>query len=92
MKNRALLLHDRMVWGPDADKDKPQLPSKKQEASKPPQEGESAYDDLMDISGPPEKGTEMMKIRTGRSRMTLPKVKGMSHKILKRKRKRKRLS
>ena len=40
MKNRALILHNRLVWGPDADKDNPKPPSKQQESkSKPSQEG-----------------------------------------------------
>ena len=32
MKNRALILHNRLVWGPEADKDKPKAPSKQQES------------------------------------------------------------
>ena len=27
MKNRALILHNRIVWGPDADQDKPKAQS-----------------------------------------------------------------
>ena len=58
MKNRALILHNRIVWGPDADKDNPKPPSRHQEStSKPSQEGASAGDDLMDISAPPGRGT-----------------------------------
>ena len=57
MKNRALILHDRIVWGPEADQDNPKPPSKQQESkSKPSQEGASAGDDLMDASVPPTEG------------------------------------
>ena len=57
MKNRALILHNRMVWGPDADKDNTKAPSKQQESkSKPSHEGASAGDDLMDASAPPVGG------------------------------------
>ena len=57
MKNRALILHNRMVWGPEADEKNPKPPSKKQESeSKPSQEGETAGDDLIDTSIPPLRG------------------------------------
>ena len=57
MKNRALILHDRIVWGPEADQDNPKPPSKQQESkSKPSQEGTSVGDDLMDTSAPPTGG------------------------------------
>ena len=53
MKNRALILHDRIVWGPEADKENPKPPSTQQESkSKPSHEGTSAGDDL-DVSVPP---------------------------------------
>ena len=57
MKNRALILHNRIVWGPDADKDNPRTHSKQSESkSKPSQEGASAGDDIIDASAPPEGG------------------------------------
>ena len=34
MKNRALILHNRMVWGPDADEDNARASAKQQESKK----------------------------------------------------------
>ena len=57
MKNRALILHNRIVWGPDADKNNPKPPSKQQESeSKQSHEGAAAGDEPMDTSVPPVKG------------------------------------
>ena len=57
MKNRALILHEKIVWGPEADKENPKPPSSQQESkSKPFHEGKGAGDDLMDASVPPTEG------------------------------------
>ena len=57
MKSRALILHNRIVWGPDADKDNPKPPSKQQESTvRPSQEGASEGGGLIDASVPPSEG------------------------------------
>ena len=56
MKNRALMLHDRLVWGPGADEDKPKAPSKQQESkSKQSHESSSA---VVDPTGSSAQQTE----------------------------------
>ena len=50
MKNRALILHNRLVWGPEADNDQPKAPSKQQESkSKPSHEGSSVVKPALEI-------------------------------------------
>ena len=47
MKNRALILHNRLVWGPEADKDRPVVPTTQEEAkSKPSQEDVKAVSEV----------------------------------------------
>ena len=92
MKNRALILHNRIVWGPDADKDNPKPPSNNRNLSQ--NRPRRVLVQVMISSTHQHHQWEemgMTTILTGRSQMTLPKVKGMSHRILKRKRKRRRL-
>ena len=92
MKNRALILHNRMVWGPDADKDNPKAPSSQQEfKSKPSHEGASVGDDIMDTSVPPVGGDGDDEDPNRKKPSDTSQGKGMSHKILRRKRKNKKL-
>ena len=90
MKNRTLILHNQIVWGPSADEDGPVRP-KQQEGSR----RRSSHRDTgrrlpTEHSRKLGQVTMTAMIQTKESLMLTPQVKGMSHKILLRKRMKRR--